>query len=622
MKLRTKLLAPFGVALVLIWLLGLLVWQPVNLEHARQAFIQGQKSLLQTMEPDLARSLLNGDLAAVYGSLDYQLGAHRDDWQQLQLFDAHGKRLYPLSLASEPLPDQAGMDALRHRITREGEEIAELRLLLDWEGERSQSNRDFYLLQGMVLLILAVVMAAATYWQQRLIIQPIVRLSQVASRLAVADFAVTVPQAGADEIGTLTRSFETMRHNLMQAHENLLSATHKANAANVAKGQFLATMSHEIRTPMNGILGMGQMLLMPNLTDAERLDYARVIVNSGHTLLTLLNDILDLSKIEAGRLELELRVVDVQAVIQEVAALFSEHAQRKGLRMQAQWLGTDHVYYRTDPSRLRQMLSNLIGNAIKFTEEGSIRIEGCQVSASGERALLEFAVSDTGVGIPADKVGALFQPFTQADASITRKHGGTGLGLSIVRNLAELMDGRVGVESTVGVGTRMWFQVHLGVVNAGDERRAKARDEAPRATSAPLAAEKGFVLVVEDNLINRKVAQALLGKQGVAFQCVEDGQQALDQVMNGPRPALILMDCQMPVMDGFTATEKIRQWESDMVQARIPIVALTAGAFEEDRAHCFAVGMDDVLTKPLSVAALVAQLEKWLGRHPDQAQDA
>jgi signal transduction histidine kinase/ActR/RegA family two-component response regulator len=400
--------------------------------------------------------------------------------------------------------------------------------------------------------------------------------------------------------------------------EQLEAARSGAEAASAAKSQFLATMSHEIRTPMNGILGMAQLLLMPGLQDSEKQEFARTILNSGQTLLALLNDILDLSKVEAGKLELECAAFLPAQVVHETAALFAESARLKGLPIEANWLGPDGRRYRADPVRLRQMLTNLISNAVKFTTQGYIRIDGTEVEAAGDEVVLEFSVADTGIGISEDKRAALFQPFSQADSSTTRQFGGTGLGLSIVRRLAALMGGEVGVESELGKGSRFWFRIRAGVVQAGDESRREQIGRQAGVVATTAAGAAGRILLVEDNPINRKVVEALLSKRGLLVESVENGQQAVAILTGGAGIDLVLMDCQMPVMDGFEATRLIRQWEREAGRQSMPIIALTAAAFEEDRQRCLAAGMDDFLAKPIVAGSLVAVLDKWLG-HAVQA---
>ena len=401
----------------------------------------------------------------------------------------------------------------------------------------------------------------------------------------------------------------------------LVRATSEAQKANLAKSSFLATMSHEIRTPMNGILGMAQLLLMPNLQAGQRNGYARTILSSGQTLLTLLNDILDLSKIEAGKFQLESTAFAPEAMIHETGNLFAGAAQAKGLQLDCQWHGASNQRYLADSNRLRQMLSNLVGNAIKFTRTGGVLIEVKEIERSEKIGVLEFTVSDTGIGIAADKLDLLFKPFSQADSSTTREFGGSGLGLSIVRNLAIAMGGSVGVSSELGKGSRFWFKVQVCPVTETQESRKSERLALDVKSEVAATLLHGHVLVVEDNLVNCTVIESLLESLGVTVSTVHDGLQAIDAVEQAEpgvnddqpkRPDLILMDLHMPVLDGYGATVKIRQWEADSQRPRLPIVALTADAFEEDRQHCLAVGMDDFLTKPIALDDLKAVLAKWL----------
>jgi PAS domain S-box-containing protein len=391
------------------------------------------------------------------------------------------------------------------------------------------------------------------------------------------------------------------KHHQAQLEE----AVNAAQSATRAKSDFLATMSHELRTPLNGILGMAQMLQLPQVEEPARRDYARTILTSGQSLMRLLNDILDLSKVEAGRLELDQSVFDLKQLMADTTLAFEDLAHSKGLALETNYCHLRSSHYLGDPLRLRQMVSNYLGNAIKFTSQGKILLEVGEVSSDGKNPQLEFSVSDTGIGIETETQSLLFKPFTQADSSTTRKFGGTGLGLSIVAKLAELMKGQVGLESGVGVGSRFWFRV-----------ATEPQSSSPTPTATPVQSAScnlaGRILVAEDNPVNRMVAKALLESQGLEADFVEDGQAAVETITRGTGYDLILMDVQMPVMDGLQATRCIRDWEATQGVRRSNIVALTAGAFEDDKRLCADAGMDDFLAKPIDLASLASLLARWL----------
>ncbi|MGH6909474.1 MAG: ATP-binding protein, partial [Phenylobacterium sp.] len=384
---------------------------------------------------------------------------------------------------------------------------------------------------------------------------------------------------------------------LEDAHEALERERAAAESANLAKSAFLATMSHEIRTPLNGVLGMAQAMARDDLPSAQR-ERLAVIRSGGETLLCLLNDLLDLSRIEAGRLELEDGVVDVAEIAASAQAAFTALAADKDIHLELEVSPAAQGCWRGDPTRVRQVLYNLVSNAVKFTARGSVRI----VVAHDGHAL-SMAVSDTGPGIPAERLEALFEKFVQADASTTRQFGGSGLGLAICRELAALMGGQVTAVSREGEGST--FTLVLPLARA--ERRAQ-----PRAVARAQSSERSGlrVLAAEDNPMNQQVLSTLLGQLGVDLVLVGDGAQAVEASMSDDFD-LILMDVQMPVMDGPTATRTIRARER-MIGRRTPILALTANAMAHHEAEYRAAGMDGLVAKPIQLAHLIAEMDRVL----------
>jgi signal transduction histidine kinase/DNA-binding NarL/FixJ family response regulator len=586
------------------------LWQPWSLEKAIARHHETQQAHLISLGDALTLYLLQDQVGAVYEILDATL-ERQTHWKSLELRDAKGALLYPLE--SLPLGETLMLMRLAQAIELRNQPLGQLDLAADLSQLIADQQRQAWLLVGLSTLGFLLLAAIISVLLDITIGRRTRQLVRTVEQVARGDFTGDLPLNEKDEIGQLALAVDVMRQAIATEGESLRQARHAAEASNRAKSSFLATMSHEIRTPMNGVLGMAQMLLMPNISEDERQDYARTILNSGQTLLILLNDILDLSKVEAGKLELDEAAFEPAQLLHETQSLFFDAANKKGLGLEARWHGPTDVRYRGDAHRLRQMLSNLVGNAIKFTSKGTVRIDANEVAGDDAKCLIEFSVSDTGIGIPVDKQHLLFQPFSQTDNTTTRQYGGTGLGLSIVRSLATLMGGSVGVESAAGQGSRFWLRVRLGVIAAGEDTRDTARqgNKAPGVESQSCRLN-GHVLIVEDNSTNRKVIEAILTKFGLVTTMAEDGQQCIEILQGDAKFDLVLMDIQMPLLDGYAATEWIRQWEATGNRPRLPIIALTADAFEEDKKHCLAVGMDDFLAKPILVDAVGSTLRRWL----------
>lgn len=421
-------------------------------------------------------------------------------------------------------------------------------------------------------------------------------------------------------IGTDVTERRVAEQQLFETHQYLEKAVHRSSElaaeaarANAAKSEFLANMSHELRTPMNGVIAMAGLLSTTLLTGEQR-NYVGVIRKSGKHLMTIINDILDYSKIEARRMGLEEVSFNLAEVMNELMPLLQAGADEKGLHLHCMIEADVPAIVRGDPARLRQILLNLASNAVKFTEQGNVSVRVSVDSREAQQLVLRFTVNDTGIGIAAEQLPLIFDPFTQADSSTTRRFGGTGLGLSISRQLVELMGGELDVTSREGEGSVFSFTARFTLIQTG-EVALLAEEHANELVkhSVAFSEQRGKykILVVEDNPINQRVAGALLEKAGFRYNLVESGHEALQRLESEPYD-LVLMDCQMPGLDGYETTLLIRSANVALIRNDMPIIAMTANALEGDREKCLEAGMDDYIAKPIELSQLIPLIEKWL----------
>jgi len=585
-------------AILMCAVVGVVLFEAFWLPRLNSMLTETQTTELQKgitiLSEGLLPYLVSNQIGAVYETLQ-NVEAQYPEWVQVSLTRPDGGQLYPLEPLSELQGDNLSTESMA--ISLRGEDLAVLSVVADFGPQLQYFQNEQIRIFFIGMIIVALILFANIYLVDRLITRRILMVTEAADELADGNYDAVLP-SGADEVGLLANSFCLMRDRIRDQTAKLDAARVRAELALEARSRFLATMSHEIRTPLNGIIPVAELLRHSKL-EPSQFEKVDIIVKSGKALSAIVNDILDVSMLAGGKLTIQKVEFSPNELVTEALEVVRSTAEHKGLKIVNAFNAPADIRLHGDNSRIRQVLINLLGNAIKFTESGTITLKGFAKPKPNGHIPLHFEVIDTGIGIPDDAVSRIFERFEQVDGSIERRFGGTGLGLSIVKDLMDAMEGRVSVTSCIGQGSTFTLDLELEAITSPPVPKAESGIE-------PLSySDHRTALIVDDNGINRTVGSAILTKLGYKAELAENGVVGVSKAQD-KKFDVILMDMHMPEMDGLIATQKIR--ETDGPNAQTKIIALTASVQAEDIEKCRTAGMDDFLSKPINIKNLTTML--------------
>jgi len=571
------------------------------MKEAENIYLRQSLAHIKTASMGIKPLMLQNQLGALYDLID-ELMLHSDEWRHLHLYDGENRLIYPLVQEKK---HHHSFKKIAHEINVGSSTSGRIEVFVDTTKATEALNNTNLLLGEILIGVIVMMLLLLALGINHFVVNPLGKLVNATKALAGGDFSALLPSAIPSELRSLIVSFDFMRKSIASNNEKLVKEKNKAEVASRAKTEFLANINHELRTPMNGVLGAAQLLneSKENYSEEQR-KLLDIVLKSGKLMVSIINDIIDYSKIDADKLELEMIPIDLFDEIKAVRELFADEAKNKEISLSLNIESNVPRYLYSDPVRLSQVLINLVSNAIKFTDSGEIKIE---VKRGVEKNTLFVRVVDTGIGINKNNLEKIFSPFIQADTTTTRTYGGSGLGLAIVRNLIQLMGGEIDVASEEGKGSSFHFFIPLREASEEDYLREHEGSASLSTEHHDNEKNKLNILVVEDNKTNQLVLTQIIEKKGHSVSIAGNGEIALGKIKS-EKFDMVFMDWMMPVMDGVEATEKIRELGGEY--SLLPIIGITANTTSNDLKKCLARGMNQCLTKPIRKDEIFAILEQ------------